>query len=105
MQPLQPQPLQPQSSDRHVRVQRDFGGPLVVLNGSRWIQAGVASFVTGCGYPDFPGVYVRVSQYQSWISSHTGEDPAGYIYFWSSASRAAPLISIFSLLAILPVIF
>ncbi|RVE70015.1 hypothetical protein OJAV_G00083690 [Oryzias javanicus] len=82
---------------------RDFGGPLVVLNGSRWIQAGVASFVTGCGYREFPGVYVRLSRYQSWISNHTGEDPPGYIYFWSSASRASPLVLL--LLAVLPVVF
>uniref|UniRef100_A0A3P9MK05 Peptidase S1 domain-containing protein n=1 Tax=Oryzias latipes TaxID=8090 RepID=A0A3P9MK05_ORYLA len=40
--------------------------------------AAVASFVTGCGYPDYPGVYTRVSRYQTWINNHTGEEQPGY---------------------------
>nr|XP_055050406.1 tryptase-like [Misgurnus anguillicaudatus] len=47
----------------------DAGGPLVVREGSRWIQAGVVSFGKGCAEPSFPGVYTRVSQYQDWIGS------------------------------------
>uniref|UniRef100_A0A3P9J6P6 Peptidase S1 domain-containing protein n=1 Tax=Oryzias latipes TaxID=8090 RepID=A0A3P9J6P6_ORYLA len=84
---------------------RDFGGPLVVSNGNRWIQAGVASFVTGCGYPDYPGVYTRVSRYQTWINNHTGEEQPGYVYFWSSASRTSPFIAMFSLLAATALVF
>uniref|UniRef100_A0A3P9LBP1 Peptidase S1 domain-containing protein n=1 Tax=Oryzias latipes TaxID=8090 RepID=A0A3P9LBP1_ORYLA len=83
----------------------DFGGPLVVSNGNRWIQAGVASFVTGCGYPDYPGVYTRVSRYQTWINNHTGEEQPGYVYFWSSASRTSPFIAMFSLLAATALVF
>uniref|UniRef100_A0A8C7XUU5 Peptidase S1 domain-containing protein n=1 Tax=Oryzias sinensis TaxID=183150 RepID=A0A8C7XUU5_9TELE len=85
--------------------ERDFGGPLVVSNGNRWIQAGVASFVTGCGYPDYPGVYTRVSRYQTWINNHTGEEQPGYVYFWSSASRTSPFIAVFSLLAATALVF
>uniref|UniRef100_H2L3L9 Peptidase S1 domain-containing protein n=1 Tax=Oryzias latipes TaxID=8090 RepID=H2L3L9_ORYLA len=83
----------------------DFGGPLVVSYGNRWIQAGVASFVTGCGYPDYPGVYTRVSRYQTWINYHTGEEQPGYVYFWSSASRTSPFIAMFSLLAAMALVF
>uniref|UniRef100_A0A3B3IAA1 Peptidase S1 domain-containing protein n=1 Tax=Oryzias latipes TaxID=8090 RepID=A0A3B3IAA1_ORYLA len=49
--------------------QGDSGGPLVTKNGTTWIQAGVVSFGNKCALPNFPGVYARVSEYQTWISS------------------------------------
>uniref|UniRef100_A0A3P9LD91 Peptidase S1 domain-containing protein n=1 Tax=Oryzias latipes TaxID=8090 RepID=A0A3P9LD91_ORYLA len=49
--------------------QGDSGGPLVTKNGTAWIQAGVVSFGNKCALPNFPGVYARVSEYQTWISS------------------------------------
>uniref|UniRef100_A0A3P9J6M4 Peptidase S1 domain-containing protein n=1 Tax=Oryzias latipes TaxID=8090 RepID=A0A3P9J6M4_ORYLA len=49
--------------------QGDSGGPLVIKNSTRWVQAGVVSFGEGCAKPDFPGVYARVSEFQSWIST------------------------------------
>uniref|UniRef100_A0A3Q2T5C0 Peptidase S1 domain-containing protein n=1 Tax=Fundulus heteroclitus TaxID=8078 RepID=A0A3Q2T5C0_FUNHE len=48
--------------------QGDSGGPMVSKQGGRWIQAGIVSFGRGCALPDYPGVYTRVSQYESWIN-------------------------------------
>ncbi|XP_062382830.1 chymotrypsin-like protease CTRL-1 [Sardina pilchardus] len=49
--------------------QGDSGGPMVVMQDSVWVQAGIVSFGVGCGEVEFPGVNVRVSQYESWINS------------------------------------
>jgi V8-like Glu-specific endopeptidase len=43
----------------------DSGGPL--LDKATGKQVGIVSFGKGCGDPDFPGVYTRVSTYTSWI--------------------------------------
>jgi hypothetical protein len=43
----------------------DSGGPL--LDKATGEQVGIVSFGRGCGDPDFPGVYTRVSKYASWI--------------------------------------
>jgi trypsin len=43
----------------------DSGGPL--LDTVTGAQVGIVSFGKGCGDPDFPGVYTRVSTYTSWI--------------------------------------
>uniref|UniRef100_A0A673IWH7 Transmembrane protease serine 9-like n=1 Tax=Sinocyclocheilus rhinocerous TaxID=307959 RepID=A0A673IWH7_9TELE len=48
--------------------QGDSGGPMVSKQGSLWVQSGVVSFGKDCALPDFPGVYARVSKYQSWIN-------------------------------------
>uniref|UniRef100_A0A3P9NDM9 trypsin n=1 Tax=Poecilia reticulata TaxID=8081 RepID=A0A3P9NDM9_POERE len=49
--------------------QGDSGGPMVSKQGNLWIQSGIVSFGEGCAKPNFPGVYTRVSQYESWINS------------------------------------
>uniref|UniRef100_A0A3Q2R2J9 Peptidase S1 domain-containing protein n=1 Tax=Fundulus heteroclitus TaxID=8078 RepID=A0A3Q2R2J9_FUNHE len=66
---------------------KDAGGPLVTLDGTRWVQAGVVSYARGCGYPKFPGVYTRVSKYQSWINSQILKDQPGYITFYRASTR------------------
>jgi hypothetical protein len=43
----------------------DSGGPL--LDKATGKMVGIISFGKGCGDPDFPGVYTRISTYTSWI--------------------------------------
>lgn len=35
---------------------------------SDWFRTGVVSFGSGCGLPQKPGVYARVSAFTSWIA-------------------------------------
>ncbi|XP_054907716.1 polyserase-2-like [Poeciliopsis prolifica] len=66
--------------------QGDSGGPLVTKQGDRWIQSGIVSFGEGCAKPNFPGVYARVSQYESWINSLINTNQPGFITFTSNVS-------------------
>ncbi|GLD75012.1 transmembrane protease serine 9-like isoform X2 [Lates japonicus] len=66
--------------------QGDGGGPLVSKQGGRWIQGGVVSSGSECGKPNFPGVFTRVSQYQSWINSQINGDQPGFHTFRSSGT-------------------
>uniref|UniRef100_A0A8C6U9Z4 Peptidase S1 domain-containing protein n=1 Tax=Neogobius melanostomus TaxID=47308 RepID=A0A8C6U9Z4_9GOBI len=61
-------------------------GPMVNKQNSRWIQSGVVSFGRGCARPNNPGVYARVSRYQSWINSKITENQPGFITFTSSGT-------------------
>ncbi|XP_061823747.1 chymotrypsin-like protease CTRL-1 [Nerophis lumbriciformis] len=49
--------------------QGDSGGPLQCKQGSRWIQAGIASFGVPCANKGFPEVFARVPYFQSWITA------------------------------------
>uniref|UniRef100_A0A3Q4GF13 Serine protease 27-like n=1 Tax=Neolamprologus brichardi TaxID=32507 RepID=A0A3Q4GF13_NEOBR len=83
--------------------QGDSGGPLVVKHGSVWVQAGIVSFGDGCAKPNVPGVYARVSQYQSWINSQITSNLPGFTFVPSSAHFIYPSVPL--LLSILPVLF
>jgi trypsin len=51
----------------------DSGGPLVIQgiygDGKASILVGAVSWGVGCGLPDFPGVYARISPSYSWIKN------------------------------------
>ncbi|XP_067472301.1 serine protease 27-like [Thunnus thynnus] len=64
--------------------QGDSGGPMVTKTGSVWVQAGVMSFGFGCLLPNLPGVYTRVSTYESWINSQVTSDQPGFVFSMSS---------------------
>ncbi|XP_078147060.1 uncharacterized protein LOC139919094 [Centroberyx gerrardi] len=68
--------------------QGDSGGPMVNQQDSVWVQSGVVSFGFGCARPNLPGVYSRVSRYQSWINSHISTDKPGFVQFTSSGLDA-----------------
>uniref|UniRef100_A0A3P8SQA5 Si:dkey-32n7.7 n=1 Tax=Amphiprion percula TaxID=161767 RepID=A0A3P8SQA5_AMPPE len=68
--------------------QGDSGGPMVNQQGSVWVQSGVVSFGFGCARPNLPGVYARVSRYQTWINSHIISDKPGFVQFTSSGLDA-----------------
>jgi hypothetical protein len=53
------------SLPNHDSCNGDSGGPL--LDKATGELVGIISFGKGCGDPDFPGVYTRVSKYTSWI--------------------------------------
>lgn len=49
--------------------QGDSGGPLVLRQNNKYYLVGLVSVGTGCGNPDVPGIYTRVSSYLDWITS------------------------------------
>ncbi|XP_070512102.1 serine protease nudel isoform X2 [Cardiocondyla obscurior] len=54
----------------HDACQGDSGGPLMCRNPkleSQWYAAGLISHGDGCGRPNEPGVYMKLSYYLDWI--------------------------------------
>ncbi|CAL8362160.1 unnamed protein product [Lota lota] len=48
--------------------QGDSGGPLICEENNHWVLTGVTSFGVGCGRPQHPGVYARVSAFTPWLA-------------------------------------
>uniref|UniRef100_A0A3B3UYY4 chymotrypsin n=1 Tax=Poecilia latipinna TaxID=48699 RepID=A0A3B3UYY4_9TELE len=68
--------------------QGDSGGPMVSKQAGRWIQSGIVSFGIGCANPNYPGVYARVSQYESWIKTQITTNQPGFITYTSTGTNS-----------------
>ncbi|HYH97699.1 trypsin-like serine protease [Hyalangium sp.] len=55
--------------------QGDSGGPLTVVKGSTRALAGVVSWGYGCADSRYPGMYARVSSFETWIASKISGTP------------------------------
>ncbi|XP_063074863.1 transmembrane protease serine 9, partial [Engraulis encrasicolus] len=66
--------------------QGDSGGPLQCKQGSQWVVAGLSSFGIPCATGQFPEVFTRVSEYQTWISDNVGGSSVGFVTFSSAGT-------------------
>lgn len=73
----------------------DSGGPLMMFNDGRWYLMGITSYGRSCADPNQPGIYTRVSYYDSFIRSVINsqelfpKDTNEFARFEQNRSRAA----------------
>jgi secreted trypsin-like serine protease len=53
--------------------QGDSGGPLFTIHSGTFTVIGIVSSGEGCALKDYPGIYTRVSFFESWITSHIAD--------------------------------
>ncbi|XP_024128743.1 transmembrane protease serine 9 isoform X2 [Oryzias melastigma] len=73
--------------------QGDPGGPLVIKQNGRWIQAGIRSFGIFIIECYLPGMYSRVSHYQNWINEQITSNQPGFINFTSTGTDSDLIVS------------
>uniref|UniRef100_A0A672K9M3 Serine protease 27-like n=1 Tax=Sinocyclocheilus grahami TaxID=75366 RepID=A0A672K9M3_SINGR len=73
--------------------QGDSGGPMVSRQCTVWVQSGITSWGYGCADPNAPGVYTRVSRYQSWITNRIGQNLPGFVTFNPPTSCSSASLS------------
>ncbi|XP_026994987.2 chymotrypsinogen A-like [Tachysurus fulvidraco] len=86
--------------------QGDSGGPLEVKFNGSWIQGGIVSFTSarGCASPSIPSGYTRVSQYEDWINSNTGNNQPEFVAFSFGSYISLNLFCLFLSFTIIPFI-
>jgi len=58
--------------------QGDSGGPFICRDNGKAVLTGVVSFGIGCAWPDYPGVYARVTAVLDWVKANMeGNTPPG----------------------------
>uniref|UniRef100_A0A8D2IQJ6 Peptidase S1 domain-containing protein n=1 Tax=Varanus komodoensis TaxID=61221 RepID=A0A8D2IQJ6_VARKO len=69
------------SETGHVdSCQGDSGGPLMCgFQNKKYYLIGITSYGYGCGRPKYPGIYVNVSMYRSWVVSRVSKNPTANI--------------------------
>ncbi len=68
--------------------QGDSGGPLTRLDdGNKRTLVGIVSLGKGCGAPEIPAVYVRVSHYAKWIESAKNHAQSSAVIRWPEPAR------------------